>query len=262
MADFRPSKIEVKSRKCTDVLIEEIIISATEATTSSYEINENQKCHWEKCFKEVYEGALHECVSIDGQCVSIDGHFVMERNFKILKMGDFIVIDLICHIEFEPVDVEKKEYINGELTNQLHQTVTEVALKRKHCPSRYRSCLSRLTAKQLCKLGQLKVICNPKTEPLPLPDNVLSSEEVLDRLKDTESCLSSILKTSGREVTKAENLRAVMKIKDNNSSKMNSLQITPSKKREKQTVSSKKLRFSPRLHTVSKPRTRLKMSDL
>lgn len=53
MADFRPSKIEVKSRKCTNVLIEEIIISATEATTSSYEINENQKCHWEKCFKEV-----------------------------------------------------------------------------------------------------------------------------------------------------------------------------------------------------------------
>ncbi|XP_063426238.1 uncharacterized protein LOC134710022 [Mytilus trossulus] len=241
MADFRTSKIEVKSRKCTDVLIEEIIISATEATTSSYEINENQKCHWEKCFKEVYEGALHECVSIDGQSWS-------ESNGNDTT-------------EFEPVDVEKKEYINGELTNQLHQTVTEVAAKRKHCPSRYRSCLSRLTAKQLCKLGQLKVICNPKTEPLPLPDNVLSSQEVLDRLKDTESTLSSILKTSGREVTKAENLRAVMKIKRNNSSKMNTLQTTPSKKIEKQTVSSKKLRFSPRLHTVSKPRTRLKLSE-
>ncbi|VDI49443.1 Hypothetical predicted protein [Mytilus galloprovincialis] len=163
--------------------------------------------------------------------------------------------------EFEPVDVEKKEYINGELTNQLHQTVTEVATKRKHCPSRYRSCLSRLTAKQLCKLGQLKVICNPKTEPLPLPDNVLSSEEVLDRLKDTESTLSSILKTSGREVTKAENLRAAMTIKRNNSSKMNTLQTTPSKKIEKQTVSSKNLRFSPRLHSVSKPRTRLKLLE-
>ena len=55
-------------------------------------------------------------------------------------------------VEFEPLDLDKKEYINGELTNLLHETVQEVALKRKHCPSKYKSSLSRLTTGELGRL--------------------------------------------------------------------------------------------------------------
>lgn len=158
--------------------------------------------------------------------------------------------------------MEKKEFINGEMTNRLHDAVVDVALKRKECPSKYATCLSQLTLAEQCRLGQLKVICKRNTAPVSPPDNVLSSNELLDRLKDTECTLASILQSSNREVTKAENLKTVEKIylKNKNSTKMNVLLTAPLKSTEKRTVSTKKLRFSPRLHSIRKPRTRLKLS--
>lgn len=230
MADlnFRPAKVELRSRRCTSEMIQHVISTVEEATSHTLEINESDKKQWKSRFREIYETSFKESVSIDGQ--------------------DWTEVDDDT-TEFEAVDLDKKEYINGELTNRLHEAVQEVALKRKYCPSKYKSSLSRLTTGELGRLCQVKVVCNnPTTEHISHPENVLSSGDALDRLKDTECTLSSLLKLSNTEVMKAKNLTQV-------------LQYAPFKNKQTLKESPKKLRFLPRVHhTVKKPRTQLKLS--
>lgn len=227
MADVRPVKIELRSRRYATELMQHVISTVEESTSYTLEIDENDKKQWKSRFREIYETVFKESVSIDGQ--------------------DWTEVDDDT-TEFEPLDLDKKEYINGELTNLLHETVQEVALKRKHCPSKYKSSLSRLTTGELGRLCQVKVVCNnPITEHISHPENVLSSGDVLDRLKDTECTLSSLLKSSNTELMKAKNLTQV-------------LQYAPSKNKQTLKESPKKLRFSPRVHTVKKPSTQLKLS--
>ena len=53
MADFRPAKVVLRSRRYTSKLMQHVISTAEEATSHTLEIDENDKEQWKSRFREV-----------------------------------------------------------------------------------------------------------------------------------------------------------------------------------------------------------------
>ncbi|KAJ8308172.1 hypothetical protein KUTeg_013046 [Tegillarca granosa] len=137
---LKTCKIECRSKRAVCNIVETIGGRALSVIKDFKELKEDEQERVKQRFKEIYETAVYQNVLIDGQ------------NLCDLKNHDADETT-----EYEPIDLEKKKYINDTMVGKLDDAIVRTAQKRKHYPIKYKNKLKKLSNKTVSHLVSIKL---------------------------------------------------------------------------------------------------------
>ncbi|KAL3872957.1 hypothetical protein ACJMK2_036126 [Sinanodonta woodiana] len=111
--------------------------------------------------------------------------------------------------EFEPLDVEKKDYINNVLLEKVDACMVETSRKRKRCPKSVQSGLKKRIKHDFSHLLHLKIRTESMNNQEEVTVNLQSTEETSQSMAAT---LSKITKESEKSLARAKDVVKSLRI--------------------------------------------------
>ncbi|XP_046575691.1 uncharacterized protein LOC124283715 [Haliotis rubra] len=187
-------KIECRSKRTVSSIVTAINEHIENIVSGNPDASEEDKERCRLRFREIYETAIQQNILIDGEeCSLADTHNETS--------------------EFEPVDVDKRNYINNELVPNFDSAIVRVARKRKFHPRFCEEETYEIVNKQAFYLAKVEVT-NEGRQPFTLKEDptLLAEPKLKAELKNASSQLDAVTKTVTSSVEKAEKLHTAVGI--------------------------------------------------
>ncbi|CAH1802982.1 unnamed protein product [Owenia fusiformis] len=185
MDEDEMSLVSCCSRRSVNALTTIVEEHIDEIIEQHVETTDEQKSRYRQRFREIFEAAYHENVTVDNT-----------------PWAESTSQDDITPV-FDPEDVEKRKHVEEVMQIELDETLVNVTKKRKYMP---RQCMSQLAKRCLAECNYYNDIQAEVTSSITTTSTVQTDDTSADRLKECASDLAKLKKDVPSTIDKISRL--------------------------------------------------------
>ncbi|KAL5008727.1 hypothetical protein ScPMuIL_014308 [Solemya velum] len=188
-------KINCRSRRSVRKYVLQTVEEGLDDMLANTSLSESDRQRYKGRFLEIYNGAFEQGILVDGRewtdCTESQDETT----------------------EYECIDQAKKRYINFDLVQMMDEAMVQLGERRRTCPQRLKSILSKILDAQLERLAREKVDSGNPIRTETTDDHQVSLENTQEILKSTLTKFSSLGKNIKETIEKARCFNTAAQIK-------------------------------------------------